>query len=273
MIYIPQAVARIPIVRGIFRLLLMGYARMFKRRYVIEQRMGLQLLLDRNNIIDWQLFIAGKWERPQFTELFGLAAEQLRRRKAEAVFLDIGAHWGLYALEAHKSGMFSRILAFEPDPISYAQLHANLFLNQAQSAIESLQLAASDGDRSFALEPGDARNRGATRVIEPDARHPVTCHGIAIDRRFDFANKLLVIKIDVEGHEPEVIDGLRGLLSKNRCILQVEVWDQPAGETERRFKHLSALFAGHGIRFVRAIDADFFFVSDFPHAQTLGEAR
>ena len=98
MIYIPQAVARIPIVRGIFRLLLMGYARMFKRRYVIEQRMGLQLLLDRNNIIDWQLFIAGKWERPQFTELFGLAAEQLRRRKAEAVFLDIRAHWGLYAL-------------------------------------------------------------------------------------------------------------------------------------------------------------------------------
>jgi FkbM family methyltransferase len=273
MIYIPQAVARIPIVRGIFRLLLMGYARIFKRRYVIEQRMGLQLLLDRNNIIDWQLFIAGKWERPQFTELFGLATEQLRRRKADAVFLDVGAHWGLYALEAHRSGMFDRILAFEPDPISYAQLQANLFLNQAQLAIESLQLAASNGDRSFALEPGNARNRGATRVIEPDVRHPVTCHGIAIDQRFDFANKLLVIKIDVEGHEPEVIDGLRGLLSKNRCIIQVEVWDQPTGETERRFKHLSTLFAAHNIRFVRAIDADFFFVSDFPHAQALGEAR
>lgn len=270
MIYIPQAVARVPIVRGIFRLLLMGYARIFKRRYVIEHRMGLQLLLDRNNIIDWQLFISGKWERPQFTELFGLVAEQLRRRKVDAVFLDVGAHWGLYALEAHRSGMFGRILAFEPDPISYAQLQANLFLNRAQGAIESLQLAASSNERDFALEPGDIRNRGATRIIPPDSHRPATCHGIAIDRHYDFADKLLVIKIDVEGHEPDVIDGLRGLLSRNRCIIQVEVWDQPPGETERRFKHLSTLFAAHGIRFVRAIDADFFFVSDFPHAR---EAR
>ena len=55
MIYIPQAVARIPIVRGIFRLALTAYARLFKNRFVIEQRMGLQLLLDRDNHIDWQL--------------------------------------------------------------------------------------------------------------------------------------------------------------------------------------------------------------------------
>ena len=267
MIHIPRVVARVPIVRGIFRLLLMGYAQLFKGRYVIEQRMGLQLLLDRNNVIDWQLFISGKWERPQFTELFGLVAEQLRRRKVDAVFIDVGAHWGLYALEAFRSGMFSRIVAFEPDPISYAQLQANLFLNQAQNAIEPLQLAASDTDRSFALEPGDVRNRGATRVVDPDRGHPASCRGVAIDKRFDFSDKLLVVKIDVEGHEPEVIDGLKSLLARNRCVIQVEIWDQPVGETERRFKRLSADFAAHGIKFVRAIDADFFFVSDFPHAR------
>lgn len=272
MIYIPQAVARIPILRGIFRLILMAYARLFKNRFVIEQRMGLQLLLDRDNIIDWHLFIAGKWERPQFTELFGLATEQLRRRKADAVFIDVGAHWGLYALAAYQSGMFSRILAFEPDPISFGQLHANLFLNHAHNAIEPVQLAASDRERDFALQPGDSRNRGATMVIEPDAAHPTVAHGTAIDSRYDFADKLLVIKIDVEGHEPEALNGMRKLLARNRCILQVEIWDQPAGETERRFKLLSELLAGYNIRFVRAIDADFFFVSDFPHAQTRGEA-
>jgi len=269
MIHIPQAIARIPFLRGVFRLVLMGYARLFKRRFVIENRMGLDLLLDRDNIIDWQLFIAGKWERPQFTELFGLAAEQLRRRKADAVFLDVGAHWGLYALAAHQSGMFSRIVAFEPDPISFAQLHANLFLNHAQNAIESRALAATNRERNFALEPGDVRNRGATRVIDPDTGHPATCRGVTIDSLFDFENKLVVIKIDVEGHEPEVLEGMKNLLSKNRCILQVEVWDQPAGETERRFKALSTMFAAHGIRFVRAIDADFYFVSDFPHGREL----
>ncbi len=267
MIHIPQAVARIPLLRGVFRLVLMGYVRLFKRRFVIERRMGLDLLLDRDNIIDWHLFIAGKWERPQFTELFSLAAEQLRRRKADAVFLDIGAHWGLYALAAHQSGMFSRIVAFEPDPISFAQLHANLFLNGAQNAIEPRELAATNRDRHFALEPGDEHNRGATRVIDPDRGHPATCHGVTIDSQFDFEGKLVVIKIDVESHEPEVLEGMKNLLSKNRCILQVEVWDQPSGETERRFKALSTMFTSHGIRFVRAIDADFYFVSDFPHGR------
>jgi FkbM family methyltransferase len=273
MIHIPQAVARIPIVRGIFRLGLMAYAGLFKNRFVIEQRMGLQLLLDRDNTIDWQLFIAGKWERPQFNELFGLAAEQLRRRRADAIFLDIGAHWGLYALAARQSGMFSRILAFEPDPINYGQLQANLFLNHAQDAIEPIQLAASDCARDFAIEPGNVRNRGATKMIEPDSSHPTAAHGIAIDSRYPFTDKLLVIKIDVESHEPEVLDGMRNLLSRNRCILQVELWDEPDGESERRFKLLSALFAGYNMRFVRAIDSDFFFVSDFPHAQTLKETQ
>jgi len=272
MIHIPDAVARMPIVRGIFRLMLSFYALVFKRRYVIEHRMGLELLLDRRNIIDWQLFITGKWERPQFTELFGLVAEQLRRRKAEAVFLDVGAHWGLYALEAHRSGMFDRIVAFEPDPVSYAQLQANLFLNGAQGAVEAIKLAATDRERPFALLPGTAGNRGATRVIDPDVDHPATCRGVAIDSLFDFAGKLVVVKIDVEGHELRVIEGMTRLLERNRCIVQVEIWDEPDGESERRFELLAAQFARQGIMFVRAVNADFFFVSVFPHAQAAAGA-
>jgi FkbM family methyltransferase len=273
MIHIPNVVARVPIVRGLFRLALSTYALIFKRRYVLEHRMGLDLLLDRENVIDWQLFITGKWERPQFTELFGLVTEQLRRRRAETVFIDVGAHWGLYALEAHKSGMFGRIVAFEPDPISYAQLQANLLLNSAQESVEALQLAASNGDRQFALQPGSPRNRGATRVIDPDAQHPATCRGVAVDSLFDFTDRLVALKIDVEGHEPEALVGMKRLLARNRCILQVEIWDEPDGESERRFKILSADLAALGVRFVRAIDSDFFFVSDFPHAQALGDPR
>lgn len=273
MIRIPNFVARVPIVRGFFRLALSAYAMAFKRRFVIERRMGLQLLLDRLNVIDWQLFITGKWEQPQFAELFNLAEEQLRRRKATTVFLDVGAHWGLYALRAHKSGLFERIVAFEPDPISYAQLQANLFLNQAQEVVEPLQLAATDRTRRFALEPGSLRNRGATRVVDSDDRHPAICNGVAIDSLYDFSDRLVVIKIDVEGHEQEVVEGMKKLLGRNRCVVQVEIWDEPEGESERRFKGLSVKFAELGIKFVRAIDGDFYFVSDFPHAQAVGDSR
>jgi FkbM family methyltransferase len=263
--HIPLSIGRIPLVRGAFRVLLTAYVKIFKRRYMIESRLGLRLLLDHENIIDWQVYISGQWEGPQIGELFELVAEQLRRRKADAIFFDIGAHWGLYALLAHRSALFEKIVAFEPDLISFGQLEANIVLNEAHGAIEPVPLAATSVERDFALLAGPAHNRGATKVIEPDVTTPATCHGVALDARYKFEGKLLVVKIDVEGHELEVIEGMRSLLVNNRCVVQVEIMEEPIEESIRRFKYLSSVFAANGIRFVRAINADFFFVSDFPH--------
>jgi len=151
-------------------------------------------------------------------------------------------------------------VAVEPDPTNYAQLQANLFLNGAESAIEALQVAASDSGRTFGLYLRTHRNRGATKLVESKGRDQATCRAVRMDSELDFAGKLLVVKMDVEGHELEAIDGLVGLLAKNRCVLQIEVWDTPEGETSRRLNHLEPLFARHGIGFVRAIVADHFFV-------------
>lgn len=258
MIPIPRSVARIPILRGLFRLAITGYARLTRGRYMVEERMGLRLLIDLENAIDRQIFLSGTWEKEHLDTLFGLV-EQHRRPGEQAVFLDIGAHWGLYALLAHKSGNFERIVAFEPDPTNYAQLQANLFLNGAESAIEALQLAASDSERTFGLYLRTRVNRGATRLVEARTEDHVTCRAARVDGQLDFAGKLLVIKMDVESHELEAMDGLAALLEKNRCIVQVEVWDTPDGETARRLAHLEPLFARCGIKFVRAIVADHFF--------------
>ena len=43
----------------------------------------------------------------------------------------------------------------------------------------------------------------------------------------DCADKLLVAKIDVEGHEEPAIEGLLAVLAKNHCVLQIEIWDLP----------------------------------------------
>lgn len=262
MIPIPQSVARIPILRGLFRVALVGYARLTRGRYMVEERMGLQLLLDQDNTVDRQIFLTGTWEREHLDTLFGLAQEQRRQHGEEAVFLDIGAHWGLYALLAHKSGMFGRIVAFEPDPTNYAQLQANLFLNGAEAAIEALRLATSDRERTFGLYLRTHRNRGATRLVEAAQEDQMTCRAVRADSQLDIAGKLLVIKMDVESHELEAIDGLIGLLARNRCVIQVEIWDTPEEEGPRRFRHLEALFARYGIKYVRSIIADHFFVSE-----------
>ena len=262
MIFIPRIIARIPILRGLFRLAISGYADLTRGRYLVENRLGLRLLLDRENTVDKSVFLSGQWEERSVKALFGLI-EQARRPGEKAIFLDVGAHWGLYALLAHKTGHFERIVAFEPDPTNYAQLQANLFLNGVETAIEAVPLAASDAERTFGLYLRTHVNRGATTVVEADAdaEAQVTCRAVRVDEQIDVEGRLLVIQIDVEGHELEAVDGLARLLAKNRCLLQIEIWDEPDGEHERRLAHLTSLFEAHGIKLVHAVWADHFFMS------------
>ena len=262
MIHIPIFISRVPVVRGIVRLVITAYSRVFKGRYSIERRMDLLLLLDRENAIDWQLTLSGEWERPHLTKLLELAKQRLPYSKQGAIFLDIGAHWGLYALKARQSGMFEQVIAFEPDPQNYAQLQANLFLNAAETGIRAMQLAATDRDRTFSLFQRNPHNRGATRVVDAASGGAGVVRGTRVDGLVDVLDTLLVIKIDVESHELETIAGMMKLLEKNSFVMQIEIWDTPKEESERRLKYFSELFAAYGAKLVHSIDHDYFFASE-----------
>jgi FkbM family methyltransferase len=273
-ISVPTTIARIPIIRGLFRRALLAYAKCFKKRYTLEKRLGLLLLLDSVNIIGKQVLYMGSWEQPQLDQLFGMVKKYQSQHIDKTIFLDVGAHWGLYALFADHSGHFEQVIAIEPDPTNYCQLQANLFLNQATTSVRALRLAATDRERTLSLEPDTQDNRGGTRVVELHRETTLTCRGERIDSLLDVEGKLLVIKIDVEGHEVEVVKGLGTLLSKNRFILQIEIWREPDGAIGRRFGELSILFSSHGIKFVHSIDSDFYFVSqDFYDVADDGKPR
>ena len=258
MIAIPRSIARIPLLRGVVRLALAGWANLFYGRYLVERRQGLTLLIDRTNAVDGQLHLSGAWEPQTVERLFGLVADERQHCSKGAVFLDVGAHWGFYALLAHKKGWFERIVAIEPDPTNYAQLQANLFLNDANTAIEALKLAASDRTATFGLSV-DSGNRGGSRLVE--ARDDIaTCRAARLDTVLDCADKLLVAKIDVEGHEEPAIEGLLAVVARNHCVLQIEIWDLP--DDPRRAHRITEQLARLGIRHIDTVDRDHFFVSD-----------
>ncbi len=62
MIPVPRSIARIPIVRGLFRIAITGYARLTRGRFMVEERMSL-LLIDQENTIDRSIFLSGTWEK------------------------------------------------------------------------------------------------------------------------------------------------------------------------------------------------------------------
>jgi FkbM family methyltransferase len=258
MIAIPRSIARIPLLRGLVRVALGAWADLFYGRYIVERRQGLTLLLDRSNAVDRQLHVSGAWEPRSVERLFRLV-EAERRDGEGSVFLDVGAHWAFYALLAHKSGRFERIVALEPSPDNFAQLQANLFLNDAARAIEALPLAASDREGIFGLKV-DSRNRGGTMLVEAAAA-TVTCRAARLDGLLDVSGKLLVVKIDVETHEEQVLDGLLTLLDRNRSVLQIEIWTGPESRDHDRPRRVIDLLARHGIKLVDTFGSDYFFVS------------
>lgn len=260
MIAVPRSIARIPLLRGLVRLFLAAWANLFYGRYLVERRQGLTLLLDRSNAVDWLIHTSGTWEPESVDRLFALVEQERAHCPDGAVFLDVGAHWGFYALLARRKGWFERIVAVEPDPANYAQLQANLFLNQASTEVEALKLAASDRETTFGLQV-DSRNRGGTQLVAA-GRDTVTCQAVRLDRLLDFAGKLLVVKIDVETHEEEALDGLLALLAKNHCVLQIEVWTGAESRDDDRPRRVIERLAKLGIRHVDTFDSDYFFVSE-----------
>jgi FkbM family methyltransferase len=260
MIAIPRNVARIPLLRGVFRIVLAAWANVFYGRYLVERRQGLTLLLDRTNAVDWLVHTSGIWEPESVERLLALAEKERAHCPDGAVFLDVGAHWGFYALLAYNTGWFERIVAFEPDPVNYAQLQANLFLNKASTAIEALKLAASDREAVFGLQV-DGRNRGGARLVAT-GRDSVTCRAVRIDQALDFAGKLLVVKMDVETHEEAALDGMLTLLARNHCVLQIEVWTGAESRDDDRPRRVIERLSRLGIRHVDTFDSDYFFVSE-----------
>jgi FkbM family methyltransferase len=199
---------------------LRAYAMVAKHRFTVENRQGLLLLLDQKSYIDTWLLVRGSWERPQIEYLAALISKYCAGR--EAIFLDVGAHGGLYSLVLHKNAKFERIIAFEPDPRNLAQLHANLLMNNATHAVEVFPIALSGFDGHLMLLQDE--NRAVTQVTEASGeRSTIPCS--RLDSLVDVKGKVIVCKIDVEGHEADVLRGMTTLIENNKVVLQVEIHD------------------------------------------------
>ncbi|MEZ5842425.1 MAG: FkbM family methyltransferase [Hyphomicrobiaceae bacterium] len=165
------------------------------------------------------------------------------RLPPDGVFLDIGANIGTMTLYAMCSGRFSAALAIEPDPRNHSILRRNLALNNLSGRVVALSAAAGAAAGRVLLNIA-ARNRGAHSVRPLGRAAPagrtidvaMTTADAAVQLSFA-RTPVTLAKIDVEGYELAVLDGMRGLLAVGVPLL-IEVTSAVGESADLRFAAL-----------------------------------
>jgi FkbM family methyltransferase len=161
----------------------------------------------------------GGWQRREIdTAVEVLSAAG--RLPADAVFVDVGAHIGTHTIYALRTGRFARAVAFEPEPRNAALLARNLEANGLAHAAVVVRKAAgaAAGTGVLHLHP---RNTGAHAIDAAPSVDGLTSLQVPIVRVEDelaelgiALDKVGLVWIDVEGYEPQVLDGLDALIAR-----------------------------------------------------------
>lgn len=143
--------------------------------------------------------------------------------KPKTVFVDIGAHLGYYTLLAASSNKNIEVVAFEPAKENLAVVKKNIKLNKIKNC-SLYNLAASDkeGTQRFCVAEalGESSIHGTYLSKVKKITQVKTCRVDSIIK----GKKVGFIKIDVEGHEVWVLDGLKKTLQDNsQVILLIEL--------------------------------------------------
>lgn len=123
---------------------------------------------------------------------------------------DVGAAVGTYACLAGNCG--ADVVAFEPHPGNRQRCRENLDLNNIAATVRDVAL--SDENETMSLAEDAGIGSGMHRLAAGGDHTVETIRGDAVD-----APAPDVLKIDVEGHEIEVLEGLGTRLESAQFVL------------------------------------------------------
>ena len=201
---------------------------------------GLTVYLNPGDrIITDEILKHGTWE-PLESMLFLDAV-----RPGDTV-IDVGANVGYYTLlAARRVGSRGKVIAFEPDPESFALLQRNVEANGFTNVVvEQKALSNSRGRVQLFL---DHENRGDNRIYPAaQTRDSVEVAAIPLDEYLPADSPVNFIKIDTQGAEGVITEGMLQTLRRSTDVtLAMEFWPYGLNLAEypstQLLEHLSAL--------------------------------
>lgn len=213
------------------------------------QRSGLRWDLDLDEGIDFAIYLLGAFE-PDLLRYYKT------RLRAGDIIIDIGANVGAHTLHfAQIVGPTGKVLAVEPTNFALGKLKHNVALNPALAStidVEQLFLTGGGGEASVP-------EISSSWPLVGDANDPLLVGGRLHSTEGAKAQSLdaLVrekglsrvdwVKLDVDGHELDVLKGSTDVLKRLRPRILMEL--APYCHPGTGFEELVAILAGSGYAF------------------------
>jgi len=155
--------------------------------------------------------------------------------KNSDVIIDVGANTGIYSLIAKTLNPPARVYAFEPIARIYEKLISNCRLNDYEIECFDAALSNTDGEAIVYDTPTEHVYSVTVNKNLNDAGVEVVPTTIKVARLDTFirqhnVDKIDLIKLDVETHEAEVLEGMGEFLKKFKPTFLIEILNDEVGQ-------------------------------------------
>ncbi len=174
------------------------------------------------DLIQMYLWLFGVWE-PDMTVY-------IREHLAPGdVFIDVGANIGYYGAVAtrprrQQGDQVVRVVAVEASPVVFAALQQTIALNHLNDEVRAINKAAADKRGTIAVYAGPQHNIGLTTTVQQRGmKSEAQIEAVPLDDLLEpeEIRNARLIKIDVEGAEPQVLAGMSRIVRE--CRQEVEI--------------------------------------------------
>ena len=249
---------KIPIIKRLYPSIFTKYCKFSHKKIFICKFRNIFLKLNIYEPIDKSILLFGYYEDQQIDYTF----DYLKKNKIDH-FFDVGANSGIYSLIIAQRFTKMKILSFEPIKKTYLKLKKNISLNKNIINIKNIKtfnFGLSNNESKLkmkALVRDSHVQLGGFGVMESYDKESDFYTETAIfksaDNIFDYKNKSLCFKIDVEGHELFAIKGLKKIFLNNKIFLQIEIFN-------KNYKNVSKSLRILGLKQINRINDDYYFI-------------
>lgn len=192
----------------------------------------------RDKFIGRSLYTAGYYGYSQLLKAINiLKANDKLAETNEGYVVDIGANIGTVCIPLVRDGVFSKALAFEPEPRNFEYLTRNIAQNRISDRVSAYQLALSSTNGEVELEVAvDNYGDHRIRTMAPSAdfnslneldrkviRVPVQSLDFTIQSLGIDPKQIRLLWMDVQGHEGHILQGAQSLIATG-VPLVFELW-------------------------------------------------